>query len=216
MIRFLFIFMTLTLHFCLVDASQKECKKCKKILEGKIPPDNFRYDTFMYALQLLNERKASIIVETGTARDGLGGCIPAGCSTMIFAEWAKDHRAEFYSVDINPTSIFIAAQDLRDLKPFVYLVCSDSVAFLTNFSHPIDFLYLDSYDFDANNPSPSQEHHLKEIIAAYPWLTSNSIVMIDDCDLPHGGKGKLVIDYLLKRGWKIIASGYQVILAKNK
>lgn len=214
--RFLFILIAMTFSYCLAAHSQKECATCRKILEGKIPPDNHRYGTFVYALQLLSERKASMIVETGTARCGLSNCLLDGCSTMIFAEWAKNHGADFYSVDINPTSIFHAAKDLGNLRPFVHLVCSDSIPFLTHFSRPIDFLYLDSYDFDVNNPSPSQEHHLKEIIAAYPWLTPNSIVMIDDCNLPHGGKGKLAIQYLLERGWEIIVSSYQVILAKKQ
>lgn len=53
--------------------------------------------------------------------------------------------------------------------------------------------YLDSFDFDISNPLPSQKHHLKEIEAAYDKLTDNSVVMIDDCDLPGGGKGKGVI-----------------------
>lgn len=55
-------------------------------------------------------------------------------------------------------------------------------------------------------------HHCREIIAAYPWLTPHSVVMIDDCDLPYGGKGKLAIEYLTNRGWVIFRSGYQVIL----
>jgi hypothetical protein len=77
---------------------------------------------------------------------------------------------------------------------------------------PIDFLYLDSYDYEWNNPSPSQEHHLREIQAAFPRLHENSVVMIDDCALPQGGKGKLAIEYLKERGWKILLEQYQTIL----
>jgi hypothetical protein len=35
--------------------------------------------------------------------------------------------------------------------------------------------------------------------------------MIDDCDLSFGGKGKLVIQYLLDRGWKIALSGFDIL-----
>ena len=76
----------------------------------------------------------------------------------------------------------------------------------------IDFLYLDSFDFELHNPSPSQEHHLKEIIAVAPRLRKSTIIMVDDCDLPYGGKGKLVIKWLKERGWVEHKSGYQVIL----
>lgn len=216
MIQFFFILTTVIFNFCLADETQWTCDTCKKILEGKIPPHNHRYRTFVYALELLSERKALTIVETGTARYGLSNCLGDGCSTMIFGEWAKNHAAEFYSVDIDPESIMNAENDLGDLKTFIHLICNDSITFLTNFSRPIDFLYLDSFDLDLNDPLPSQEHHLKEIIAAYPWLHSNSIVMIDDCDFPCGGKGKLAIEYLLDKGWEIIASGYQVILAQKQ
>lgn len=103
-------------------------------------------------------------------------------------------------------------QELGKLNSRIHFVCSDSIAFLQNFGKTIDFLYLDSYDFDFNNPLPSQYHHLYEIQAAYPKLSENSIVMIDDCDLPHGGKGKFAIEFLTERGWKILENRYQVIL----
>ena len=98
----------------------------------------------------------------------------------------------------------------------LHFVCSDSVSFLQNFGKTIDFLYLDSYDFDVDNPFPSQHHHLLEISAAYPFLNENSIVLIDDCDLPHGGKGKLAIQFLMQRGWQVLMSGYQVLLIYSK
>jgi hypothetical protein len=58
-------------------------------------------------------------------------------------------------------------------------------------------------------------HHLKEIQAAYSCLKEDSIIMIDDCDLPGGGKGALVIEYLCARGWVPVMSKYQVILVKD-
>ena len=35
--------------------------------------------------------------------------------------------------------------------------------------------------------------------------------MVDDCDLPRGGKCKLVREFLLERGWKMVASSYQEV-----
>lgn len=184
------------------------------LLEDRISYDNCRFKTTIYALYLLSKRNAQIIVETGTARNGTANCHGDGCSTIIFGEWASKNNAHLYSVDINIENLLNAAKDLGDSKDFVDLVHSDSVEFLKNFNQNIDFLYLDSYDYEAHNPLPSQQHHLNEIIAAYPWLTEKSVVMIDDCDLPNGGKGKLVIEYLLNKGWKKVLKGYQVILTQ--
>ncbi len=183
-----------------------------RFLKGIIPEDNHRYPTFSHALNLLEERKARILVETGTARGGKSNSGNDGCSTLIFAEWAKHHGSSFYSADIDSSALAEAQKALGEPSPLVTLVHSDSVAFLEKFNQPIDFLYLDSFDFDEEFYFPSQQHHLKEIIAAEPKFTENSFVLIDDCDLPHGGKGKLVIEYLLEKGWKIAARGYQVLL----
>lgn len=185
---------------------------CERYLTGRIPEDTMRFATFKQSLQLLEERKCKVLVETGTSRGGKSNCLGDGCATLIFGDWAKDHQAHLFSVDISAQNLANAAAALGNADSSVSLVESDSVAFLSSFSGQIDFLYLDSYDYEYRNPDPSQQHHLKEIQAAYPHLTENSIVMIDDCDLPGGGKGKLVIDFLQEKGWKVIARAYQVIM----
>ena len=164
----------------------------------------------------MKQRGAKIIVETGTSREGIAKCYDDGCATLIFGAWARDNRAIVYSVDIDGQALANAGNALGSNKSHVHLVQSDSVEFLRNFGQPIDMLYLDSYDFEVSTPELSQHHHLNEVMAAEPWLTANSIVMIDDCDLPYGGKGKLVIEYLLTKGWKIASQGYQVILLQDK
>jgi hypothetical protein len=174
-----------------------------------------RRHTFKRVLGLMEERKVKTIVETGTARGGHMAFSGDGGFTIIFGYWASLNNAQLYSVDINEQALKNARTMITDYLNNVDLVLDDSVHYLENFPKTIDLLYLDSFDFEKNNPRPSQEHHLKEIQAAYDKLNNNSIVMIDDCDLPHGGKGKLVIEYLVARGWKIVAKSYQVILVKG-
>lgn len=186
-----------------------------RVLEERIPENNHRYATFFFALLLMKERNVRTIVETGTARGGCRDCIGDGCSTLIFGDWALQNGSRLYSVDIDKKALENAKHALGKAGEFVNFTHHDSVEFLKSFNQSIDFLYLDSYDFDPKNPKPSQEHHLQEIQAAYPWLTKQSIVMIDDCALVHGGKGKLVIEYLLEKGWKIAAEGYQVLLVQE-
>lgn len=186
----------------------------KEYLAHRISSRNMRYQSFIMALDMLRDRHAKTLVETGTARSGdFNG---DGGSTIIFGDWASRNNALLYSVDISQQHIDNARKLTKDYvnSGHLQLVCSDSVEFLVNFDAPIDFLYLDSFDYEWGNPKPSQEHHLKEVMAAYPYLHQESFIMIDDCTLPEGGKGKLVIEFLKEKGWKIVYDGYQVILSQ--
>jgi predicted O-methyltransferase YrrM len=188
--------------------------KNNRYLDTRLHTTDKRYGTMLAALNFLSSRQALTLVETGTARNGTRNFRHDGGSTIIFGSWAKNNKAILYSVDIDPQAVLEAQSATANFKNAVEVVCCDSISFLANFSQPIDFLYLDSYDYDLSNPAPSQAHHLKEIMAAYPKLHKKSVVLIDDCGLPGGGKGKLVIEYLLELGWKIVQSEYQVILTQ--
>ena len=209
-----FFFLFVCVYGCSIFA-----KPPSDYLQDRIALDNCRYETFKYALELLEERNAQVVVETGTARYGARYFDSDGGSTIIFSEWVRDHGAEFFSVDISMLNLAVAkgavARYVSDYQDKIHYVCSDSITYLREFNRPIDFLYLDSFDYELDNPDPSQQHHLKEIQAVYPFLTERSVVMIDDCDLPGGGKGKFVIEFLLERGWKVVKKQYQVILTRT-
>jgi len=202
------IFLTLTL--LTVSISHANLQPALTFLHKSLI--DARAKTMHTALQLMETRNVKTIVETGTARGGHMAFSGDGGFTIITGYWCSLNGAKLYSVDINPTALKNARTMILDYEEAIDLIEDDSVHFLKNFNKKIDFLYLDSLDFEKDNPEPSQRHHLAEIEAAYDKLKPNSVVMIDDCDLPHGGKGKLVIDYLVKRGWEIVAQSYQVIL----
>jgi hypothetical protein len=178
-----------------------------------------RRDTLREVLRLLEERNAKVLVETGVARMGLEKSKSDGASTIVFGLWASQNDAHLYSVDIDPEATDRAGKEVvkMNLGDHVTLVTSDSVAYLGEFSHPVDFLYLDSYDYHKTDTSiqiASQQHHLKEIRAIENCLHEDTVILIDDCNMPNGGKGKLVIERLTARGWKIHRSEYQVILVR--
>lgn len=185
-----------------------------KYLINRLPKVDRRYASFLLVLELLEHRQAKVLVETGTARWGDKNFSGDGGSTIIFGEWASKNRAILSTIDIDIQAIENAKTATQDFKDHIHYCCSDSILYLSEYDQLIDFLYLDSFDFDFGYSPSSQEHHLKEITAAYSKLHKNSIVMIDDCDLPEGGKGKLVIKFLLEKGWVIIYSGYQTILVQ--
>lgn len=180
-----------------------------------------RRDTLREVLNLLDERGAKVLLETGVARMGLEKAKGDGASTIVFGLWAKNNDAHLYSVDIDPEATKRAgvAVDAMGLGDNVTLVTSDSVEYLDEFTQSVDFLYLDSYDYhktDTAIQKASQDHHLKEINAIEGCLHDDTVILIDDCDLPNGGKGKLVIQYLTEAGWKIHRSEYQVIMVMDK
>lgn len=179
-----------------------------------------RRDTFVETLKLLEKRKGKVIVETGTSRDGLQNTKGDGAATLVFGQWAKKNNGEMISVDISEDSIKGSEEGIKEqhLEDFVTLHLSDSVAFLEQFNRTIDLLYLDSYDYSLHDEEiqrKSQEHHLKEFIAVEDKLHENSIILIDDCDLPGGGKGKVVVEHMLKKDWVVIKEAYQILLVKK-
>ena len=178
-----------------------------------------RRNTFLKTMELLDNTRAKLMIETGTSREGLKGAKSNGAATIVFGKWAKENNAFLHSVDININSVENAQEevDKQDLNKHVKIHHSDSLKFLNEFKKRVDFLYLDSYDY-SNDPEvqkKSQVHHLNEFLAIENELHKNSIVLIDDCDLPNGGKGKLVIDYMKKKGWQTLAESYQVLLVRK-
>lgn len=77
---------------------------------------------------------------------------------------------------------------------------------MSRFNRTVDFIYLDSYDFDEKNRLPSQIHHLKEIAAVCLRLNPKAIVLLDDSTLPCEGKCRFVSSFLVREGWKVVAN----------
>ncbi len=182
----------------------------------------FKYDfrkrriTFLKTLALLDKLQAKVIIETGTSREGLKGARSQGAATIVFGKWAQKNNAILHSVDISLDSVKVAQSEVecQGLNKQVIIHLSDSIEFLKNFDQTVDFLYLDSFDY-GDNPEiqlKSQLHHLNEFKAIERKLHKDSIVLIDDCNLPGGGKGKLAIEYMLQNSWVPIIQKYQVLL----
>jgi predicted O-methyltransferase YrrM len=184
-------------------------------LSNRILKNNGRYETFHELLRLMNERNCKVVVEAGTARCGDTNFAGDGGSTIIFGHWADDHGVPFYSVDNCERHIEIARAVVEPYYCTTRFILSDSVVFLASFDSEIDCLYLDSFDYHEDDPLPPQLHCLKEIQAAYDKLTDRAIVAIDDCNVPGGGKGKLAIQWLLDRGWRLQRNRHQVILVRK-
>ncbi len=61
-------------------------------------------------------------------------------------------------------------------------------------SRPIDFLYLDSMDWEGTQVERglSALHHAAELSAAWRWLNEGALIAIDDCHGDYAGKHAIV------------------------
>lgn len=61
---------------------------------------------------------------------------------------------------------------------------------------------------------PSQEHQLKEYMAAKFKLSDNAVVLLDDNGFPGGGKCRLTKKQLLEDGWVLVKEGQQALFKR--
>ena len=191
---------------------------------GPKSPVRDRATSLSMVFELLDQKKDKdyFIVETGCMRADHGQLALGddGASTYIFDDFINFYDGEVVSVDINPDNVRHAQKMVSD-RTTVY--CSDSVEFLWNIpdKRKIDLLYLDSYDFEPDNPIPSQKHHLKELTAVMKNLRKGSIIMVDDnantpefewfTKIAQGGKAGFVKEFMKDVGAELLLDEYQII-----
>jgi len=182
---------------------------------GKEEPHLRRFFTFKTAISLFLNSKVPNIVETGCQRNLIDW--GAGNSSLIFAETLADfpEKGFLHSVDISEQNLKVCSQVTKKFN-IANLYLGDSVNFLKQFNEPIGLLYLDSLDYEEHLQKESQEHQLKEIIAVYPKLNNNSVILLDDNDFPNGGKTKLTKEFLTEKNWQCILDHQQSLWIKNK
>lgn len=149
------------------------------------------------------------IVETGSMRvlDNWAG---DGQSTILFDQFVTFHGGEVLTVDMSPECGDLIA---RTCSEQVRFTCDDSVRYLhklrTTGDQRIDLLYLDSFDLDFNQPTPSAFHHIKELLAIWPALAPGAVIVVDDNPPGMIGKGYLVENFFDHLGIPRVFDGYQ-------
>ena len=126
-------------------------------------------------------------------------------STMIFSDYARHINGSLYTCDIETQYINNAKKFCKENKEFITFIIDDSVNFLKNFKKSIDFLYLDSLDWQFNDAST---HQLKEIEFAIKNLKKDSLVLLDD----KGSKTNLSIDFMIENNFRIINETREQVL----
>jgi hypothetical protein len=183
-------------------------------------PIRNRADSFLKIFELLEKKHEKgqdffHIVETGTTRQDHGYlCFgDDGCGTYIFDKFVNFYDGKVLSVDIKQENCDFSNSLTSDKTE---VSCMDSVEFLWSLpeAYKIDFLYLDSYDIEKDNPHPSQLHHVKELCAVMKNLKKDTIIVVDDHDafFTNGeiGKGTYVKDFMDNIGATLLFEGYQI------
>lgn len=168
-----------------------------------------RKDSFDLVRRLLLERGQGVYVEIGCVREW--NDMGAGYSTPFFAAIAKETKSEFVSIDSDVEHINIARLILNKYDLRATFHTQDGIEFLQNYKKPIDFLYLDAWDYYGDTKPISAQKHLQAYLAAN--LAPRALVLIDDVlnESTYEGKGELLIPELLQRGYKCLYKGYQFL-----
>ena len=153
-----------------------------------------------------------MIVETGCIRTW-PRC-PDGASTVLLASFAKEYEREFHSIDLNSTHIDTARIALNEVGLDANLHTDNSIVALRKLTN-IGLLYLDSYDYEPNNPDPCQRHSIAELGAAWGGLSWRCVVAMDDWNEKDGGKGGITIPFLLDNKFKVEYEGYIRIFSRG-
>jgi len=183
-------------------------------------------------LDTLDSSQPMVIVETGCLRtpDNWAG---DGQSTLLFDRYLKDREAggRCFAMDIDPAAT-AACRGL--VGPNTEVLTGDSVIVLREVAEQlrasrskISLLYLDSFDLDWGNVTPSAVHHLKELVSIYEFVTPETLVVVDDAPMEAicgtnddgglilmrqpvvSGKGKYVAEFASQVGAKPFFSHYQ-------
>lgn len=160
------------------------------------------------AVVLLHRLGGRRVVEVGSLRlpPDHPNTVHEGGSTL---RWAQA-GFEVFSIDVDPAATSLAAAVTGD-RPAVHCITADGVGFLEGFDQPIDLLYLDAWDVGTPN---YKQHHLDAYHAARRNLHERSLVLIDDMDLDHGGKGEQVVPAALADGFHLACWGRVVLLSR--
>jgi hypothetical protein len=181
-----------------------------------------RSTTFREAIERLCDTTGPerTIVETGCVRER--NDYSAGYSTVVFAELAERYGGRIFTVDLSAQNMALCRRVTKRWSKLVSYNVGDSIAYLRAWGdgegagRRIDLLYLDSWDYpvapgeDADREA-SQRHCLGELEAALPFLGPESVVLIDDGDLPGGGKPRLAKERLAELGWECLIDAYQTL-----
>lgn len=208
-----------------------------------------RQPSFLIMLEHIMKKQSPTIVETGTMRtaDNYEG---DGMSSLLWHRALKVlGRGTLDSVDVDVEASKFAYRLCNGREPHIsedtykkrfvlmsqpkpsFFHCSDSITWLEDQrfygaynNNPIDLLYLDSWDMEFPDPTPSFKHIFTEFMLARPLLAPDALICVDDNikvvrdnnpEEIYVSKGEYIKQFMESIGNKPIYEGYQIIWSNN-
>jgi hypothetical protein len=93
------------------------------------------------------------LIEIGSTRED----VPGQGSTRKLADFCKTHGLHFITVDMDPQNTKMAAETLSKIDAEFKAVNQKGEDFLREYAGPMDFVFLDAYDFDHGKHSTERQ-----------------------------------------------------------
>ena len=176
------------------------------------------------------EGPAPVLVEVGTTRER----VPGQGSTAKIAAFCKERGIHMITVDMDPRNGVLARELFARMETDFEAVTDKGEDFLAAYQKPLDYVFLDAYDFDHGKHSELRQSryeaflgsrideedchrmHLECAEALVDILSPDGVICIDDTWLDEAdawtAKGKLAVPFLLQSGFYVIESRNRAIL----
>jgi hypothetical protein len=172
-----------------------------------------------------------VLIEIGSTREN----VPGQGSTRKLASYCKSKGIQFITVDMDPHNAHAASRTFASLDAKFEAVAMKGEDYLRRRDGPIDFLFLDAYDFDHGMHSDLRQSryqkflgarideaschqmHLECAESAVRLMAPGGLVCIDDTWQEDGqwtAKGTLAMPFLLERGFELIEARNRAALLR--
>ncbi|MCG8429716.1 MAG: hypothetical protein MJA29_00880 [Candidatus Omnitrophica bacterium] len=162
-----------------------------------------------------------VLIEIGSTRENF----PGQGSTGKIADFCKENRLHFITVDMDPHNSRMAAELFNKIGTSFDAITMKGEDFLRDYTGNMDFVFLDAYDFDHGRHSDLRQSrykkylghsiddhvchqmHLECVQSVVDKLSERGLVCIDDTWLDDGkwsAKGTLAMPYLLEHGFRLL------------
>lgn len=166
-------------------------------------------------------KEKPLLIEIGTTREN----VPGQGSTRKIAEFCKQNRLDFITVDMDPHNGRMATAMFSNIQAPFKAITAKGEDFLRNFPDQFDFIFLDAYDFDHGKHSALRQSRYQQFLGAsideqachrmhqecaesvLEKLSEWGVVCIDDTWLDAGqwtAKGTLAMPYLLAHDFTLL------------
>lgn len=179
--------------------------------------------------QALSEGRRLTLIEIGTTRED----VPGQGSTRKLAAFCQRHGIHFVTVDMDPHNSAMASDLFASMDAAFEAVTMKGEDYLRSRVEPIDFVFLDAYDFDHGKHSALRQSRYERFLGARiddeachrmhldcarsvaEKLWKHGLVCIDDT-WRHGdgwaAKGTLAVPHLLERGFRLLDERNRAVL----